>query len=233
MDGLRMTASSQALTDVVNYSMALQIDKALTDDTSYGPGTFELEVRKLDAASLAELQQIFKELEDQFPHRSMEEINQMMLAKYSEILPGLIKKSPEIEITQLSLKTTDGDFLGKAKIIFDGTNAAAMSNPLFLLSAVTAHAEFTITDRLLHRIHESSHRKKIIAAVRQGRAEPLSDEEIKALAQVRSKESLAALVAQNVLVHEDGKYKASADYEQGRMMLNGRPLTLQDLLQQG
>jgi len=59
MDGLKMTTISQALTDTVNYSMAFRIDQAITDDTSYGPGTCELEIRKLDTASLAELQQVF------------------------------------------------------------------------------------------------------------------------------------------------------------------------------
>jgi uncharacterized protein YdgA (DUF945 family) len=169
MDGLKMRTSSQAVTDTINYSMTVRIDRAMTHDTQYGPGGCELELRKLDAASLAKLQQVFQELQAQFPHRSVEEINQMMLAKYTEILPELVKKSPEIEITRLSLKTPDGDFLGKAKIVLDGTNAAAINNPLFLLSAVTAHAEFTVTDRLFQRIQETSHRKEIIAAVKQGK----------------------------------------------------------------
>jgi uncharacterized protein YdgA (DUF945 family) len=233
MDGLKMKTSSRAVTDTINYSMTVRIDRAMTHDSQYGPGACELELRKLDAASLAKLQQVFQELQAQFPHRSAEEINQMMLAKYAEILPELVKKSPEIEITRLSLKTHDGDFLGKAKIVFDGTNAAAINNPLFLLSAVTAHAEFTVTDRLLQRINETSHRKEIIAAVKQGKRDPISDEEIKALAAAQSEKRLEALVARNILIYEDGHYKASADYQQGRVILNGRPLTLQDLLQQG
>jgi uncharacterized protein YdgA (DUF945 family) len=231
MDGLKIQTSSQALTDTVNYSMTVQIDRVMTDDRPYGPGGCELELRKLDAATLARLQQVFQELQAQFPQRSVEEINKMMLAKYSEILPELVKKSPEIEITKLTLKTTDGDFWGRARIVFDGINAAAMSNPLFLLSAVTAHAELTITDRLLQRIHESSHKKEIVAAIKQGRREPVTDEELHALASAECKKRLETLVAQNILIYDDGQYKASADYQQGRVILNGRPLTLQDLMQ--
>ena len=163
----------------------------------------------------------------------MEEINKMMLAKYSEILPELVKKSPELEIMQLSLKTPDGDFSGRAKIIVDGTNAAAVSNPLFLLSAVTAHADLTVTDRLLQRINASSHEKEIVTAIKQGKQEPLSDTEIKMLAAAKSEKRLEALVSKNILIYEDGKYKLTADYQKGQVTLNGRPLTLQDLLQQG
>ncbi len=233
MDGLKMRTSSKALTDTVDYSMTVQIDRMMTDDTPYGPGGCELELRKLDAATLAKLQHVFQELQAQLPKRSPQEINQMMVAKYVEILPELVKKSPEIEITRLTLKTADGDFWGRAKIVFDGTNAAAISNPLFLLSAVTAHAELTIADGLLQRMYKSSHEKEIMAAIKQGRREPLSDEQIQTLASAECKKRLEALMAQNILMYEGGLYKASADYQQGRVTLNGRPLTLQDLMRRG
>ncbi|UCD88404.1 MAG: DUF945 family protein [Desulfobacterales bacterium] len=90
-----------------------------------------------------------------------------------------------------------------------------------------------MTDGLLQRIYESSHKKEIIAAIKQGRREPLSDEQIQALASAECKKRLEALVAQNILMYEGGHYKASADYQQGRVILNGRPLTLQDLMQRG
>jgi uncharacterized protein YdgA (DUF945 family) len=233
MDALKMTTSSQALTDTVTYAMTMQIDRAMTDDTVYGPGVCEIELRKLDAATLAQLQRVSQQLQAEFAQRSVEEINKIMLAKYTELLPGLMKKSPELEITRLSLKTADGDFSGRAKIIVDGTNAAAVSNPLLLLGAVTAHADLTVTDRLLQRINESSHEKKIMAAIQQGRQEPLSDNQIKTLAATKSQKRLEALVTKNILIYEDGNYKLSADYQRGQVTLNGRPLTLQDLLQQG
>lgn len=231
MDGLKMRTSSQALTDTVTYSMTMNIDRVMTDEAQYGPGVCELELRKLDAAALARLQHVFEELETQFPKRSPEEINQMMLAKYLEILPALVGKSPEIEISQLALKTTDGDFWGRARIILTGTNPAALMNPLLLLNAITAHAEITIADRLLQRIYESNHQKKIVAAIKQGRRKPVTDEQLQALASGECKKSLENLVAQNILVYEDKNYKARADYQVGRLVLNGRLLTLQDLMQ--
>lgn len=233
MIGLQVETSSHASTDTINYAMTVRIDRVLTDDMQYGPGVCKVELRKFDAASLARLQQAVQDLQAQLPQRSAEGINQMIFANYAEILPGLMKKSPEIEIAELSLKTSDGDFRGQAKIVFDGTNTAAMINPLFLLSAVTAHAEFSVADRLLQRIQEPAQREEIIAAVEQGKIEPLSDEEIRALTASKGRERLQDLVNQNILLYEDGHYKASADYQQGRIILNGRQLGLQDLLQQG
>jgi uncharacterized protein YdgA (DUF945 family) len=229
MRGFNMETSSKAVTDTVNYTMRMQIDQVMADGTPYGPGGYELEVRKLDAASLARLQQVYQELQGEFARRSPEEINQMVFAKYAEILPELMKKSPEIEINRLSFKTGDGDFLGKAKIAVDGTNAAAFANPLFLLGAVTAHVEFTVTDKLLQTILQASYEKDIMESVKQEGRATLSEVEIESLGAAKSQERLDMLVEKNILVHDDGRYKASANYQAGAVTLNGRPVTLQDL----
>lgn len=229
MKGLKMRTKSEGATDTVNYTMAMQVDKMVADGTSYGPGSFQMELRKLDAAALAKLQKEIGELQAEFPGRSPKEINQMMLAKYAEALPELMKTSPEIEITQVKLTTEEGDFLGKAKIAVDGSNAAALTNPLFLLSAVTAHAELTVADRLLKTILQADFEKDVIEAAKQTGEVELSEEEVKALAASKSETRLAELVEKNILVYEDGNFKASADYQAGAVTLNGRPVTLQDM----
>jgi uncharacterized protein YdgA (DUF945 family) len=229
MKGLTMNTRSEGVADTVGYTMSMQVDKVMADGTPYGPGSFQLELRKLDAAALAKLQKEIGELQTQFPHRSPEEINQMMLAKYAEILPELMKTSPEIEITQVKLKTGEGDFFGKAKIAVDGSNAEALTNPLFLLSAVTAHAEFAVTDRLLKKILQAEFEEDVIEAAKQTGETELSDQEVTALAASKSETRLAELIEKNILVYEGGDFKAKADYEAGTVTLNGRPVALQDL----
>jgi uncharacterized protein YdgA (DUF945 family) len=220
---------SKGVDDTVSYNMTMQVDKVVGDGTPYGPGALQMELRRLDAAALAKLQKEIGELQAQLPHRSPEEINQMMLSKYAEALPELMKTSPEIEITQVKLKTSEGEFLGKAKVAVDGSNAAALTNPLFLLSAVTAHAEFTVTDQLLKKILQAEFEQDVIEAARQTGEAELSDEEVKALAGSKSEMRLTELIEKNILVYEGGKFKASADYQAGSVTLNGRPVTLQDL----
>ncbi|MGD9023099.1 MAG: DUF945 family protein, partial [Deltaproteobacteria bacterium] len=231
--GLNMKTSSHALTDTVNYSLTLQANQVVMDGTPHGPGSYQLELRKLDAATLAKFQQVLREIHSESPHRTSQDINQMMLARYAALLPDLMKKSPEIELNYLSFKTTDGDFLGKAKIVVNGTNAAAFANPLLLLNAVTAHAEFSITDRLLQRIVASTCRKEAEETVSQANQGAVSSDEVEVLARAKAEERLEALVAQNILIHEGGRYRASADYQLGQVILNSRLITLQDLFQQG
>jgi uncharacterized protein YdgA (DUF945 family) len=111
-----INTSNKASGDNLNCVVGIRTEQVKVGDMQYGPGIFELELRNLDAASISRLQQAVRELQTQQPQPSVEQMQTMMLAKYGEILPGLLKKSPELEITQLQVKTSEGDFMGKAKI---------------------------------------------------------------------------------------------------------------------
>lgn len=228
--GMRAKGSSWASGEMINSEVVMTIEQVLTDDRTYGPGDLTLELRKLDAPSLGKLGRSVRELQAQSPQVSPDEVRKMILAKFGQIMPGLMKHSPEFEISLLALNTSDGELQGKAKIIFHGDNALALSNPLFLLSAVTAHVEFAIADRLLEEIVESANREMIKGEKNEDRRR-LSDEEIEALASAGRRERLEALVENNVLIHDDGDYRAMADFENGQLTLNGRPLMFQDLVQ--
>jgi len=44
-------------------------------------------------------------------------------------------------------------------------------------------------------------------------------------------EQLKALIEQNIFIKEDGHYAATVSYKDGEIVLNGRPLSLQNLMQ--
>jgi uncharacterized protein YdgA (DUF945 family) len=225
-----INTSNKASGDNLNCVVGIRTEQVKVGETQYGPGIFEIELRNLDAASIARLQQAVRELQTQPQQPSAEQMQMMMLAKYAEILPGLLKKSPELEITQLRVKTSEGDFTGKAKIAFDGTKAESTQNLLALATALTAQAEFKVGEGLLHSVAASVMKENIIAEKRGEQGGVPSDQEVKALATARIDEQLNALVAQNILVKGNDNYQASASYKAGAIVLNGRPLPLQNLI---
>ena len=133
-------ASSKASADNINCLVAMRTDQVKVNETSYGPAVFEMQLRNLDAASVASLQDAAREIQAQSREQSAESLQSIMLARLGEILPDLLKKSPEIEISQLEVKTTEGDFAGKAKIAVDGTKLDSAPNLVTLASALTAQA---------------------------------------------------------------------------------------------
>jgi uncharacterized protein YdgA (DUF945 family) len=230
-DRVELTTSSQTSSDAVDWSVAARVDQVTTQGSSYGPGNYQMGLRRVDAETLEKLQKVLEKLRDEFPRRPPEEISQMMLATCAQMLPELMKRSPEIEISELSFKAPDGEFLGKAKVVVDGTHASAFSNPLFLINAITAHAEFTATDRLLQRMLEFVYEKEMFADKERQNLGALDDQEIRKLAAAKGRDRLKNLVDQKILVHENGHFRARADYGQGALMLNGRPLGAQDFME--
>jgi 5-methylthioadenosine/S-adenosylhomocysteine deaminase len=97
--GFNVHTSNKAAGDNINSLLAIRTDQMKLEDVQYGPGVFELEFRNLDAASIAKLQKMLGEVDTQPQQQQSEEATEMLnLAKYGEILAGLLRKSPEIEI---------------------------------------------------------------------------------------------------------------------------------------
>jgi uncharacterized protein YdgA (DUF945 family) len=230
--GFSANSASKASGDNVNISVALRTDQVKLDEKRSGSGAFDMELRNLDAASLAKLEQIVGSHQTLPADQSSEALRMMMLARYMEILPGLLKKSPEIEIRRLELKTTDGDFTGKLKVAFDGSKPDATQNLLMLANAITAEVEFKVSEHLLRRAATVLLKDKMVEEWDEEEEETPSEDEISAAASAGIDEQLSALQAQGIIVREDGNYRASARYESGKLVLNGRALSLKDLMQQ-
>jgi uncharacterized protein YdgA (DUF945 family) len=222
--------SSRAAGDEVNLRVALTADQIRVNENQYGPGIFEMEFRNLDAPSLARLQQTLREQQTAHAHQSPEAAQMAMLAGLGEILPGLLRKSPELEIRQLDLKTSLGDFSGKAKVAFDGKQPGSTQNLLALATAIAAQAEFTVGDRLLRHMVSSIMKENFIEQRKEQQGASPGEQERDAIASAEVSEQLKALTAQNILVKDNGTYRASLSYKAGQLVLNGRPLSLQDLM---
>lgn len=237
--GVNVHTSNKAAGDNINSLLAIRTDQMKLEDIQYGPGVFELEFRNLDAASIAKLQKMLREVDAQPQQQQSEEAAEMLsLAKYGEILAGLLRKSPEIEITKFDVKTTEGDFTAKAKVSFDGTKAGPDFNILALANAISAQADCKVGERLLRRLLSVTTKDNIIAEMKEKSGDDdseldseLPDEkELNALVSSAVEEQLKGLMQQGLLQKADGEYRSSASYKAGQIVLNGRPISLQDLM---
>jgi uncharacterized protein YdgA (DUF945 family) len=226
-----VNTSSKASGDNINSRVTLRTDQVKVNETLYGPGVFEMEFRNLDGASLTRLQETVRDFQSQPPGQSAEATQFLMLARLGDILPDLLTKSPELEISQLDVKTTDGDFTGKARIAVDGTKLKSGLNLVTLVNAVTAQAEFKVGERLLRRVASDIMKERMIAESREQQRAAPGNKEVDAIASATIDEQLKTLEAQNILVKENGNYRAAASYKAGQIVLNDRPLSLGDLLQ--
>jgi len=231
LHGLKISSSFRASGDTITCAIAFQTAQLKLDDATYGPGILEVELRNLDANGLAKLQQAARELQAQPSQRPAEELHAMLLSKYIEILPELLKRSPEIEITRLGIATPDGDFTGKIKVAFDGTKASSFQDASMVAKAVKAQAELKAAEKLLHRAASAIAKTQTRPGADEQKEPTSPDREMDVEAMSAAVRQVEGLVAQNILVKEDSNYSLKASYDAGQVVLNGRPLPLNGFIQ--
>lgn len=242
LQGFSVNTATSATGDNINSQLGIRTELLKFDEHRYGPGNFEIEFRNFDAPALARLQESLREETGQAGQPPATTDQMKMLARYMEILPALLKKSPEIEIKQLTLKTSLGDLTGTARLAFDGTKAGAVNDFMALITGLTVQVDVKIGEGLLRNALTGIMEAEVLAELEEleteipnEESEELAstlpgEEEIRALVAERIDEQLAALTEQKILVKEDRTFSAKASYEGGQITLNGRPLSLQDLI---
>lgn len=199
----------------------------------YGPGGYELAVRNIDTESWAQIQELISKNENM---EQTEEAQEQFMAELMQILPGLVIKSPEIELNNLSLKTNNGSLRGHAIISVDGSNLdnpELAANPLFLITAVRASAKLSVSKPLLDNVITDYKKEELIEDHKKlGEALP-PDEELQTLAAKDAEEEIDRLVEQKIITKSDDKdYVITASYEMGQVTLNDQPIDLDSLLNQ-
>lgn len=231
LHGLEISSSARASGDTITVAMGFHAAQLKLGDTAYGPGVLEVEVRNLDANSLAKLQQVAREFQPQPSQQSAEELQAMLLNKYIEIIPELLERSPEIEVTRLNIATPDGDLTGKIKVAFDGTKASSFQDASMAAKAVKAQVELRAAEKLVHRAASVIAKTRTRPGAGEQEEPSSTDREMDGAAMSAAVRQVEGLVAQNILVKEDSNYSLKASYDAGQVVLNGRPLPLNGFMQ--
>jgi uncharacterized protein YdgA (DUF945 family) len=231
LDGLALRAyGDEAQGGVINYTLLTQIDRLVFPT----PGTFgkigktswvsyvgNLVFRRLDEEALSVLQTTAKQLR----HKTVDPttIGFIMLGKLMEEAPKLLAKSPEIALTQLSVKTPTGNLQGNASVRLDGKKATSLDLAV-LRSALLGQVTFSISKRLLkqtlaNQIYDSI-RKEVAEDKQQLGEDDLAF--LKQQAQAASEQQISMFVTLNWLVDRgDGNYEIVADFKNNKLMVNG------------
>lgn len=195
-----------------------------------GPGQVTLEVRKLDLASLGRFSEEMKEIYGR--NLPEQQASLMVVGKSLALLTALAEKAPELEVTQLSLKTGNGEMTGKASFVLDGSRSDVRTNPMRLLTALRGEAEVTVPAPLLRPLVAPLVEQDLAAYRAQG---ALSDREVVAL----RGETLTRVVDRAIPLylprHDLGRwlqphgehYRVKAAIRQGQLLVNDRLWTAQ------
>lgn len=174
-----------------------EVDSLHVGEQVFRSAHFDLAVRHLEAAALAELNTISQSL-----NTSAEPTDMAQLKPLLPPMQVLLENSPEIAIERMGMSTPQGEIKASAVVKLPnakvGNLEAAIENPLILMglaSVLEASAQLAIPETLL--------------------IESLSSEQI---------EQLRALVQAGYVLNKNGQLSTALSYVQGAITINGQPL---------
>jgi len=227
-----ITGSTEVEAGTMNSTHSLSFGELTVGGGTYGPGGYELAVSNIDTKSWEKIQELVSKNENM---EQTEEAREQFMSELMRILPGLVMKSPRIELSNLSLETDKGSLRGNALISVDGSNLdnpELAANPLFLITAVKASAELSVAKPLLDNVITDYKKEELIEDHKKLGEELPSDEELRSLAAEDAKEEIGKLIDQKIVTASGDDYVITASYELGQVTLNGQPLDLDSLLNQ-
>lgn len=190
-----------------------------------GPAQLTLELRKLDLAALARFSEELREIHAR--NLPEQQAGLMVVGKALALVTALAEKSPELEVTRLSLKTESGEITGRASFVLDGSRSDVRTNPMRLLTALRGEAEVTVPAPLLRPLVAPLVQQDLAAYRARG---ALSDREVTAL----RGETLTRVVDRAMPLylprHDLGRwlqphgehYRIKAAVRQGQFLVNDR-----------
>lgn len=231
---LSFEGSTEELAGTLSSVHTLGFEEITVGELTYGPGGYKFALRNIDKSAWKNIQKILQKARNQPEQENQEEPNGYT-AELMGVLPELVRKSPELEISELVIETGEGDLRGNLFIAIDGTSLSDPDlafNLLFLLAAITANAELSVTKSLLEEAMQGFNVEEIQDEIKSGALSNLKEEEIEKLALERTRYDIGELTSQNTLVLEGDRYVLKAEYTPGQILLNGNPLDLGTLLGQ-
>lgn len=228
--GIELKGNSTESEGTLDNTHSLSFRELEAGGGKYGPGGYELAIRNIDMESWIKIQELLKKNQNA---PQTEEQKQAFMTELMQIVPGLIKKSPEIEITRLNVVTSDGSIDGHLKISVDGTgmdDPQIASNPLFLITAIKASTRLSVTKSLLETIITDYKKEEIADDFRKADDEVPPPDEIAGMAKEEMGDEIKGLLDQGVITESDSSYELKASYEMGQITLNGQPLDMQSLI---
>ena len=232
LDGLRLGSDTQEAGGNLNSTLTFQFRAMESGDNKQGAAQINLQLRKLDVASLVKFQNEVRALRKQ--KMPPEQVNMMVLGKTMELLGQLAKKSPELEVTKLSFKAEDGEVTGKAKFVLDGSQLDVGGNPMLMLKALSGEGEISLPDSIVRLLAEPDVKRDLevlktsgklseneIAKLTPKRIAAITTQAIKELPQYREN-----VVSRLKLVADGPNYKIVAALKDGQLRVNNEPLQL-------
>jgi uncharacterized protein YdgA (DUF945 family) len=201
---------------LLTISEIIDVKTCRLDNKTYGPANLTVHLRNLDAKSLASMNQAYIDMQKD-GNTSSDAMQIKLMEMITTHGATLLSKSPQLDLENISLQTTEGKGELNLKISFNGDGEIVM-NPFFLLGRLSAEAKFGADERFLAVLAKDVFKESM--------CDDDYDTACDQQAARASSDQLQALISNNQLRLENGRYIAEINYKDGAATLNGSPMPI-------
>jgi uncharacterized protein YdgA (DUF945 family) len=151
VDELAMSQSTEVEAGSFGSVLEARVQSIRLGDRVFGPGEVEIELRDLDALSLARLQGL--EAEGLAPPASQDVTGAAAPGEAKDPLLGLVSRSPQLAVRTLRLATPSGDLEASLRVALDGSRPELLGGLSTLLLALEIHADLECPAEILDAMY--------------------------------------------------------------------------------
>lgn len=237
MSNLSFSGFSKTSSGKLNMGMKVIGDKLITSEYEFGPLTYDIAIKNIDAAAWEKIQDSANKMK--VADSPMEQGMQVM-----GVLPELVKHSPVIEIKQISLKSSLGDLNADARIKVKGDNPEMLQNILLIGNTLEAEASIVASKSLVDFYIEKTSTNQDIEIetdnnnVSEG-ADKLSEGQVFLEGEMKdsiessdNSSGIKSFIDNGYLIPDGKNYSFKASLKQGQVTINGKPVPLAQMMLQ-
>ena len=227
MNGLRLTSQSSEAGGNLTANLGMQLRDIGDGVSTYGPAQLNIKVSNIDVASLVKYEKDMRAI--QIQKLPPDQVMSTLTGKLLELVSGLAKKSPVVDVTKMSFKINNGEITGKARFVLDGSKSDIASNPGLLFQAFSGESEIIVPQPALEALIANTLAREVETYKTQGRfteaeMKKLTPQKVSEISMKAAPKFIDRYAASMRLVPDGENYKISMIIGQGQFLLNGQPL---------
>lgn len=222
------TSTSKEKDGLVNGNNHFTLESLTYQGTAYGPAEIAVNVQNVNAEPLAQLKRLVKVMQQQG--------NVGLAGQYSKHTERLalrtLARGMQLTVNPISVQTPNGEITGQLNVsmpnLLDDANGNPIKHPHVTIGQLITKAQGSLQFSVPKVIVLTSLQDTILNNMR-SMSQMLgngsnNDATLIAAAQQRASAQLQGWVAAGLLIESGDNYQFSAAYQQGKLLVNGKPV---------
>ena len=232
MQGLGLVVDSSEQDGQVAGFATYSLDGLEVRDKEYGPGVLKVELVRLSAPVLLELQRSIEDMQDQQMTEAQRGMAMMgvLMGSASEFLAN----DPGMLIDPLRFSTPDGELSARFSVNADGLRWEHVGNPQIWITKLDASLSLRIPEKLLSNLLENQARTRLMNEIEAlteelGEQPLVEQEQLNSMVDAEVQGQMELWLGQGLLKRDREDLITEAQLADGLLTVNGQPVPLPGL----